>query len=64
MPPISNLNVQVGPNQAGAGQVGTDAARSGPVGRSSAAPPFAIIMVCACISLWRSLVKDEREGKL
>ena len=38
MPPISNLNVQVGPNQAGAGQVGTDAARSGPVGRPSAAP--------------------------
>ena len=30
----------------------------------TAAPPFAIIMVCACISLWRSLVKDEREGKL
>ncbi len=30
----------------------------------TAAPPFAIIMVCACISLWRSLVKDEAEGKL
>ena len=30
----------------------------------TAAPPFAIIMVCACISLWKSLSKDEHEGKL
>lgn len=30
----------------------------------TAAPPFAIIMVCACVSLWKSLVKDEHEGKL
>ncbi|NLL36698.1 MAG: BCCT family transporter [Fretibacterium sp.] len=30
----------------------------------TAAPPFAIIMVCACISLWRSLVRDEKEGRL
>ena len=30
----------------------------------TAAPPFAIIMVCACLSLWKSLNKDEREGKL
>ena len=30
----------------------------------TAAPPFAIIMVCACYSLWKSLVKDEHEGKL
>ena len=30
----------------------------------TAAPPFAIIMVCACASLWRSLAKDETEGKL
>lgn len=30
----------------------------------TAAPPFAIIMVCACISLWKSLCKDEIEGKL
>lgn len=30
----------------------------------TAAPPFAIIMVCACVSLWKSLNKDEHEGKL
>ena len=30
----------------------------------TAAPPFAIIMVCSCISLWKSLTKDEHEGKL
>lgn len=30
----------------------------------AAAPPFAIIMVCACVSLWKSLSKDEAEGKL
>ncbi|MBQ9419044.1 MAG: BCCT family transporter [Synergistaceae bacterium] len=30
----------------------------------TAAPPFAIIMVCACLSLWKSLTKDEHEGKL
>ena len=30
----------------------------------AAAPPFAIVMVCACASLWRSLAKDETEGKL
>ena len=30
----------------------------------TAAPPFAIIMVCACASLWKSLSKDEAEGKL
>ena len=30
----------------------------------TAAPPFAIIMVCACVSLWKSLCKDEAEGKL
>lgn len=30
----------------------------------TAAPPFAIIMVCACVSLWRSLSKDEAEGRL
>ena len=30
----------------------------------AAAPPFAIVMVCACASLWKSLAKDETEGKL
>ena len=30
----------------------------------TAAPPFAIIMVCSCVSLWKSLCKDEKEGKL
>ena len=30
----------------------------------TAAPPFAIIMVCSCVSLWKSLGKDEQEGKL
>ena len=30
----------------------------------TAAPPFAIIMACACWSLWKSLCKDEKEGKL
>ncbi len=30
----------------------------------TAAPPFAIIMVCACVSLWKSLCRDEAEGKL
>ena len=30
----------------------------------TAAPPFAIIMACSCVSLWKSLTKDEKEGKL
>ncbi|MBQ7263027.1 MAG: BCCT family transporter, partial [Synergistaceae bacterium] len=30
----------------------------------TAAPPFAIIMACACVSLWKSLSKDEQEGRL
>ena len=30
----------------------------------TAAPPFAVIMICACVSLWRSLSKDEAEGRL
>ena len=30
----------------------------------TAAPPFAIIMVCACVSLWKSLCREEAEGKL
>ena len=30
----------------------------------TAAPPFAVIMVCACASLWKSLSKDEAEGRL
>ncbi len=30
----------------------------------TAAPPFAIIMVCACVSLWKSLCKEEAAGNL
>ena len=30
----------------------------------TAAPPFAIIMVCACVSLWKCLCKEEAEGNL
>ena len=30
----------------------------------AAAAPFSLIMVCACLSFWRALTADERDGKL
>lgn len=30
----------------------------------TAAPPFSIIMVCACVSLWKMLATDEEQGIL